>query len=124
MATVAVNGECGGCGVRYKAPGAGKYTRPDCQKPVEVKNPPPKPKPVPRSREMTIEGFIPWETLNSRVKAAWVDARRRIMSGQGPGSALARATKLMGIKPCRGCKRPMDALDNLGWWPILISPVR
>ena len=120
MATLALKGRCRGCGARFEAPGPGKYTCRDCQKPIVVKNLVPKPKPAQQPREMTIRGFIPWEALDPQVKAAYVHARKRIKSGQGPGSALAKATKLLGIKPCRGCKRRMEALNNLGWWSVLI----
>ena len=66
------------------------------------------------------EGFIPWDVLDPEVKMAYAEAGRRLKSGRGPGSSVGRATKLLGIKPCRGCRGRIKALDDLGWPPVLL----
>jgi len=66
------------------------------------------------------EGFIPWDVLDPEVKMAYAEAGRRLKSGRGPGSSVGRATKLLGMKPCRGCRDRIKALDDLGWLPVVL----
>jgi len=66
------------------------------------------------------EGFIPWGVLDPGVKRAYADVRNRLNRGKGPGSSVGRATKLLGMRPCRGCRDRIAALDNLGWLPVLL----
>ena len=66
------------------------------------------------------EGFIPWGVLDPGVKKAYADAGKRLNRGKGPGSSVGRATKLLGMRPCRGCRDRIAALDNLGWLPVLL----
>ena len=66
------------------------------------------------------EGFIPWGVLDPEVKKAYAEAGMRLRRGQGPGSSAGRATKLLGMKPCRGCRGRIEALDDLGWLPVLL----
>jgi hypothetical protein len=66
------------------------------------------------------EGFIPWAALDPGVKKAFGDAGNRLHRGKGPGSSVMRATKLLGMKPCRGCRDRVAVLDNLGWMPVLL----
>ena len=66
------------------------------------------------------EGFIPWGVLDPGVKKAYADAGKRLKRGKGPGSSVGRATKLLGMRPCRGCRDRIAALDNLGWLPVLL----
>ena len=66
------------------------------------------------------EGFIPWDVLDPGVRRAYAEAGRRLNSGRGPGSSVGRATKLLGMRPCRGCKGRIKALDDLGWLPVLL----
>ena len=73
--------------------------------------------PGPKVRQ---EGFIPWDVLDPGVKKAYVDAGKRLRRGQGPGSSFGRITKLLGMKPCRGCRGRIEALDDLGWLPVLL----
>ena len=66
------------------------------------------------------EGFIPWGVLDPGVKTAYAEAGMRLSSGKGPGSSAGRATKLLGMRPCRGCRGRIEALDDLGWLPVLL----
>ena len=66
------------------------------------------------------EGFIPWGVLDPEVKMAYAETRMRLRSGQGPGSSAGRATRLLGMRPCRGCRGRIEALDDLGWLPVLL----
>ena len=66
------------------------------------------------------EGFIPWDVLDPEVKRAYAEAGKRLRSGKGPGSSVGRATKLLGMRPCRGCRGRIKALDDLGWLPVLL----
>ena len=66
------------------------------------------------------EGFIPWGVLDPGVKSAYSEAGKRLHRGKGPGSSVGRATKLLGIKACRGCRGRIEALDDLGWLPVLL----
>ena len=66
------------------------------------------------------EGIIPWGALDPGVERAVAEGVNRLRSGQGPGSSVGRATKLLGIKPCRGCRGRIKALDDLGWPPVLL----
>ena len=66
------------------------------------------------------EGFIPWGVLDPGVKKAYADAGKRLKRGKGPGSSVGRATKLMGMRACHGCRDRIAALDNLGWLPVLL----
>jgi len=66
------------------------------------------------------EGFIPWGVLDPGVKRAYADVRNRLNRGKGPGSSVGRATKLLGMRPCRGCRDRIAALDSLGWIPVLL----
>ena len=65
-------------------------------------------------------GIIPWGALDPGVKRAYAEAGRRLNSGRGLGSSVGRATKLLGIKPCRGCQGRIKALDDLGWLPVVL----
>ena len=67
-----------------------------------------------------VEGFIPWGVLDPEVKSSYAEAGRRLNSGRGPGSSVGRATKLLGMKPCRGCRDRIKALDDLGWLPVVL----
>ena len=66
------------------------------------------------------EGFIPWDVLDPGVRKAYAEVGRRLKSGRGPGSSVGRATKLLGMKPCRGCRDRIKALDDLGWLPVVL----
>ena len=66
------------------------------------------------------KGIIPWGALDPGVKRAYAEAGRRLNSGRGLGSSVGRATKLLGIKPCRGCQGRIKALDDLGWLPVVL----
>ena len=66
------------------------------------------------------EGFIPWGGLAPEVKTAYAEAGVRLRSGKGPGSSAGRATKLLGMRPCRGCRGRIEALDDLGWLPVML----
>lgn len=65
-------------------------------------------------------GFIPWASLPPGAEKVYVDADSRLRRGKGPGSSFGRATKLLGLKPCRGCRDRIAVLDNLGWMPVLM----
>jgi len=66
------------------------------------------------------EGFIPWGALDPGVKSAYSEVRKRLRRGKGPGSSVGRATKLLGMRPCGGCRTRIEALDDLGWLPVLL----
>ena len=66
------------------------------------------------------EGFIPWGVLDPGVKKAYADAGKRLKRGKGPGSSVGRATKLLGMRPCSGCRDRIAALDNLGWLSVML----
>jgi len=78
-----------------------------------------------QSRRPLEEGFIPWGALDPGIKNAYAETGARLRrgqsgSGQGPGSSVGRATKLLGMKPCRGCRGRIEALDDLGWLPVVL----
>ena len=66
------------------------------------------------------EGFIPWDVLDPGVKRAFAETGKRLRSGRGPGSSVGRATKILGMRPCRGCRGRIKALDDLGWLPVVL----
>jgi len=106
--------KCPACGASGEVSGPGRYGCRKCKRSLVVDAGPA------RSMSMPVSGVIPWGALSPEVKRVLHEGRERLVSGSGPGTALRGVTKRMGIKPCRGCWRRAQALDQLGW-PVVIG---
>ena len=103
------------CGALLRVDGPGRYKCPECRGGVTVRE-----KPSTRRMPLTQTGVIPWSALSPEVRQAFHHGRQQVVAGRGPGAAMRGVTKRMGIKPCRGCWRRAQALDQLGW-PVVIG---
>ena len=99
------------CGNRLDVPDEpGSYRCPECDRRVTVSA-----APVREMAAMPVSGVIPWGALSLEVKRVLHEGRERLASGRGPGAALSGVTKRLGVKPCQGCWRRAQALNQLGW---------
>jgi len=106
--------DCPACGASGEVSGPGRYDCRKCKRPLVVDAGPV------RSMSVPVSGVIPWGALSPEVKRVLHEGRERLASGRGPGTALRGLTKRVGIKPCRGCWRRAQALNQLGW-PVVIG---
>jgi len=106
--------KCPACGASGGVSGPGRYGCRKCKRSLVVDAGPV------RSMSMPVSGVIPWGALSPEVQRVLHEGRERLASGSGPGTALRGLTKRVGIKPCRGCWRRAQALDQLGW-PVVIG---
>jgi len=106
--------KCPACGASGDVAGPGRYGCRKCKRSLVVDAGPA------QSMSMPVSGVIPWGALSPEVQRVLHEGRERLASGSGPGTALRGLTKRVGIKPCRGCWRRAQALDQLGW-PLVIG---
>jgi len=102
------------CGARLRVDGPGRFKCPECRGKLTVQE-----KLSPRRMPLTQTGVIPWSALSPEVRQAFHHGRQQVVAGRGPGAAMRGVTKRMGIKPCRGCWRRAQALDQLGWQVVI-----
>jgi len=106
--------KCPACGASGDVAGPGRYGCRKCKRSLVVDAGPA------RSMSMPVSGVIPWGALSPEVKRVLHEGRERLASGRGPGAAVSGVTKRLGIKPCRGCWRRAEALNQLGW-PVVVG---